>query len=185
MTIHTSFQRDNKTLDVKTKDELFQFVTMRQMFLFLQFYLIEKLDKEKVYGNIDGMTLKIGDDTIKLHYFEDEMDAYISSFQWAVLGHNTVNIFEGIRRYCNNTKQFSKFKNQPWYLYFKIVRHSFSHDCRWNFNEKDESEFPVKYDDCCLYYNWNKKPMTSDGFSIVTFWHLTKDVLNFIKNELQ
>lgn len=182
---YVDFQRENKTLIVNSKEDLLQFIMMRQTFLLLQYFLIHKLDMEKVYEVTDGMTLKIDNDTIKLKFYPDELDAYRSSFQWAVLSHFTVNIFEGVKRYCLKTNQYDKMKRQDWFLFFKIIRHSFSHDSRWAFRDIPQDKFPIKYYDSTLSYALNEEPMSSKEYNLSIFWKLTKNVYNFVKVELK
>lgn len=182
---YSDFQRENKTLIVNNKDDLIQFITMRQMFTLLQYFLIHKLDMEKVYEVTDKMTVKIGTDTVKLTFFPDEIEAYRSSFQWAVLSHFTTNIFEGVKRYCKKTNQYDKMKKQGWFLYFKTLRHSFSHDCRWAFRNVPKDKFPIKYHNSILHSDLDDKPISSEQYDIVTFWELTKDVRNFVSDKLK
>lgn len=178
-------ERHLKHLDVQSASELKQFIVMRQMFVILQFYLIEKLNKDKVYENIDGMEIELYGSKIKLHYFRDEMDAYLSDFQWAVLSNYTVNIFEGIKRYCKMSGQWDKFQKEQYFTYFYVVRNSFSHDSRWNFGKIKYKNFPLKYKKHIIYFNEQKQPMASQGYSFESFWHLTNEILGFVDKKLK
>lgn len=135
------FLRENKTLVVNTKHDLDQFITMRQVFTLLQFFLINKLDMEKVYDVTNDMIVSIGSEQVKLKLYPEEVEEYRSSFQWAVLSYFTTNIFESVKRYCLKTNQYEKMKKQEWFLFFKTVRHSFSHDARWAFRDVPPKNF--------------------------------------------
>ena len=158
---------------------------MRQMFVILQFYLIDKLDRDKVYENIDGMKIKMFDQTVKLTFFSDEMEIYFSSLQWSALSHYTVNIFEGIKRYCKMSGQWDKFQKESYFTYFYIVRNSFSHDSRWNFGNIKSDKFPITYKKSKIFHNEEKQPMTSQVYGLESFWHLTNEIISFIDQKLK
>lgn len=185
MGIYVDFQRENKTLIVNSKNDLLQFIEMRRVFTLLQLFLIRKLDMEKVYEVTDNMTVTINTDTVRLKLYPDEVEAYRSSFQWAVLSHFTVNIFEGVKRYCQKTHQLDKMKKQEWFLYFKTLRHSFSHDNRWAFRDIPHDKFPITYHNITLDHSLNDEPMSSSHYNVYVFWDLTKGVSKFVRDELK
>ncbi len=178
-------ERDEKHLDVKSPSQLKQFITMRQMFVILQFYLMDKLDREKVYENIDGMEIQMYGQKVKLTFFDDEMEMYFSSLEWSALSHYTVNIFEAIKRYCKMTGQWDKFQQESYFTYFYVVRNSFSHDSRWNFGKIKSDQFPIAYKKSQIFYNEEKQPMTSQGFGLGSFWHITNEIISFIDEKLK
>ena len=185
MVEYSDFLRENKTLIVNDKNDLLQFITMRQVFTLLQFFLINKLDMEKVYDVTNDMVVDIGDEKVRLKLYSEEKEAYRSSFQWAVLSHFTTNIFEGVKRYCLKTNEYEKMKSQEWFMFFKTVRHSFSHDCRWAFRDVPLDKFPIKYKNSVLNIKLKDEPMSSEYFDVTTFWNLTKDVQKFIREKLK
>ncbi len=178
-------EHDDKHLDVQSASELKQFIVMRQMFVILQFYLMDKLDREKVYENINGMEIQFYGQRVKLTFFDDEMDLYFGSLEWAALSHYTVNIFEGIKRYYKMSGQWDKFQKESYFTYFYVVRNSFSHDSRWNFGKIKSDKFPLSYEKSKIFYNEEKQPMTSQGFSLESFWNLTNEILSFVDQKFK
>lgn len=177
---------ENNVLDVSTKDELFQFVMMRQIFLLFGQKIINTSNADEVFDSINGkeITLPTGKH-VKVKLYKDEQQVYISQIHNSLLTYITINIFEGVKRYCNKTNQHSKFTNKNWYLYFYIIRNSISHDMRINFGRIPKKSLPVQYKTAILTFEDAGKPLDSIFFDVHIFWHLTLDLMNFIKEDLE
>ncbi len=173
------------SLNVKTTEDLIQYVVMRQVFVLMNFSIISRLDMKELIKQFNLKPVKLGKIEAQLTLFEDEELSYISQFEWSVLSHYTVNIFESVKRYCKNSGQLDKMKNKSWYLYFSTVRHSFSHDSRWAFKAVKSEQFPINYKVWTLDKDLEEKPISSKHYSVESFWFLMNDVLDFIKNDLR
>lgn len=176
---------ENNVLDVSTKDELFQFVMMRQIFLLFGQKLIDTSNADEVFDSINEKEIVLPTGKrVKVKLYKDEQKVYVSQIQNSLLTYITINIFEGVKRYCNKTNQHSKFTNQKWYLYFYIIRNSISHDMRVNFGRIAKKSLPVQYNTAILTFEDAGKPLEPIFFDTHIFWHLTLDLMNFIDEDL-
>lgn len=68
-------------------------------------------------------------------------------FAKMLLRNFTLDTFEAVRAYCEETDQLSELRSQPWYEFTRMMRNSLTHTQRWHFRKYDKDRLPVKWRD--------------------------------------
>lgn len=66
-------------------------------------------------------------------------------FAKMLLRNFTLDCFEAVRSYCEETNQSDKLKAQTWYEFTRMMRNSLTHTQRWHFRKYDRDRLPVKW----------------------------------------
>lgn len=68
-------------------------------------------------------------------------------FAKMLLRNFTLDSFEAVKGYCEETGQFAQLRSQPWYEFTRMMRNSLTHAQRWHFRDKDRRRVPVRWRD--------------------------------------
>ena len=71
-------------------------------------------------------------------YFQMSFRAFVTEF------------LEKTKEYCNQTGQWMKMQEQPWFHYSRLVRNCFAHNDRFKFTSKDKKILPVTFKDATI-----------------------------------
>lgn len=93
-------------------------------------------------------------------------------------------LFEITKAYCEERGQLSLMQAQPWYEFWRIIRNSFSHDMRLNFNSYDKSVLPVFWSGVMLDLSLEGKPLTHGRFSREKLQELLNEACAFVEKHV-
>ena len=92
--------------------------------------------------------------------------------------------FELINNYCEETKQDSKFKSEPWYQFARLIRNCLSHNFKFKFNKKDKRILPVTWKSRTIDATMDCKHLKLGFFGYVETWELFTEYQSFVENRL-
>ena len=73
------------------------------------------------------------------------IDRAAMEFTKMMLRNFTLDSFEAVRRYCDETGQRTKLLAQDWYQFTRMMRNSLTHTQTWHFRDYDRRELPVSW----------------------------------------
>jgi hypothetical protein len=66
-------------------------------------------------------------------------------FAKMLLRNFTLDAFEAVKNYCEETNQRTELHAQGWYAFTRMMRNSLTHTQRWHFREYDRKRLPVSW----------------------------------------
>lgn len=138
------------------------------------------LKNPKFVETIENIPISINNQTINVTLPNLNPDKIEGIF----IFNSIISSYESLKKYLNETKQFDKFRKQKFYLYFTVLRHSFTHDYTWNFG-KYLDQLPISYNGNSLTTKMDKTELRFEDFNGNTLWKLLEDVRIFVKNDLK
>jgi len=93
--------------------------------------------------------------------------------------------FELIKNYCKITRQDSKFENESWYQFARIIRNCLSHNFYFEFRNYDKSLLPLSWRGLTITLAMDGKPLKLKFFGYVQTWELFQEFQNFVLNRIQ
>ena len=66
-------------------------------------------------------------------------------FALMILRSFTLEMFEAIKSYCDETNQMHLLRKQSWHQFARVVRNSFGHDYHWRFRSHDFKLLPIRW----------------------------------------
>lgn len=109
---------------------------------------------------------------------------FSDQFALMLLRNISVESFEAVRSYCSDTGQFDQMKQQSWYQFARLVRHSFAHDYHWNFRKQDFKHLPTTWRRRTLDISMQgQRHMGShyDWFDACELWEEIKDFASSLR----
>lgn len=92
--------------------------------------------------------------------------------------------FELIKNYCDETKQDSKFKAEPWYQFARMIRNCLSHNFKFEFRNYDKSLLPVNWESRTIDASMDGNHLELIFFGYVETWELFAEYQAFVDTKL-
>lgn len=92
--------------------------------------------------------------------------------------------FELIKNYCNETKQDSKFKTEPWYQFARMIRNCLSHNFKFEFSKYDKGILPVSWKSRTIDIAMDNNHLELSFFGYVETWELFTEYQTFVNSRL-
>lgn len=100
-------------------------------------------------------------------------------FAKMLLRNLTLDSYEALFQYCEDTKQLAKMQAQPWYRFARIVRNSLTHTQHWRFNSRDLSQLPVTWKDKTIDASMDGQELSFDFYDWWDGCELYNEMLAF------
>ena len=75
------------------------------------------------------------------------LDRAALEFSKMLLRNFTLDCFEAVKNYCDETGQLDLLRSQPWYQFTRLMRNSLTHPQTWHFRDGDRKKLPVTWRD--------------------------------------
>ncbi len=151
---------------------------------------ISLFSNEKVYPILEESHAKFGTYTLEFKQVKNllmkptDRGLAIKEFLTSQIRALIKESFELIKNYCNETKQASTFKAEPWYQFARMIRNCLSHNFKFEFNKYDKSVLPVSWNCRTIDSTMDGKHLKLNFFGYVETWELFTEYQNFVANRL-
>ena len=151
---------------------------------------ISLFSNEKVHPILDESNAKFGSYTIefkqvnRLLMNSTDRNIACKEFLNSQIRALIKESFELIKNYCDETRQNSTFKAEPWYQFARMIRNCLSHNFRFEFNKHDKSLLPVNWKSRTINATMDGKHLELKFFGYVETWELFTDYQDFVDNRL-
>ena len=173
-----------------TKKELMSQLENAKNNYILGLSAISLFSNEKVYPILEESHAKFGTYTVEFKQVKNLLmipaDRYIAikEFLTSQIRALIKESFELIRNYCDETKQDSKFKAEPWYQFARMIRNCLSHNFKFEFRKYEKSLLPVSWKSRTIDATMDGKYLELKFFGYVETWELFMEYQDFVANRL-
>ncbi|MGB5100659.1 MAG: hypothetical protein WBN94_08700 [Methanothrix sp.] len=151
---------------------------------------ISLFSNEKVYPILEESHARFGAYTVEFSQVKnllvkpDDRDIAIKEFLNSQIRALIKESFELIKSYCDETKQDSKFKAEPWYQFARFIRNCLSHNFKFKFNKHDPKLLPVTWKARTIDAAMDEPDLKLEFFGYVETWELFSEFKDFVANRL-
>ena len=151
---------------------------------------ISLFSNEKVYPVLEESKAKFGTYTVKFTEVKKvlskstDRQIALEEFLKSQLRALIKESFELTKNYCDETKQGSKLKAEPWYQFARIIRYCLSHNFKFEFKKYDKTLLPVTWKSRTIDNSMDGKHLELKFFGYVETWELFMEYQKFVENEL-
>jgi len=151
---------------------------------------ISLFSNERVYPILEESHCKFGTYTIEFKQVKNllmkptDRDIAVKEFLTSQIRALIKESFELIKSYCDETKQDSKFKAEPWYQFARMIRNCLSHNFKFKFNKDHKRLLPVSWKARTIDAAMDGKDLELNFFGYVETWELLVEYQDFVANRL-
>jgi hypothetical protein len=173
-----------------TKKELMSQLENAKNNYILGLAAISLFSNEKVYPVLEESHAKFGTYTVEFKQVKNllmkpaDRDIAIKEFLTSQIRALIKESFELIKNYCDETKQDSKFKAEPWYQFARMIRNCLSHNFKFEFREYEKKLLPVSWKSRTIDVSMDGNYLELKFFGYVETWELFTEYQTFVNNEL-
>lgn len=173
-----------------TKKELMSQLENAKNNYILGLSAISLFSNEKVYPILEESHAKFGTYTVEFKQVKNllmkpaDRDIAVKEFLTSQIRALIKESFELIKNYCDETKQDSKFKTEPWYQFARMIRNCLSHNFKFEFRKYDKSLLPVSWNTRTIDAAMEGKHLELKFFGYVETWELFTEYQDFVANRL-
>ncbi len=173
-----------------TKKELISQLENAKNNYILGLAAISLFSNDKVYPILEESHAKFGTYTVEFKQVKNllmkpaDRSIAIKEFLTSQIRALIKESFELIKNYCNETKQVSTFKAEPWYQFARMIRNCLSHNFRFKFNKYDKGLLPVSWKNRAIDSTMDSKHLELKFFGYVETWELFSEYQDFVANRL-
>ncbi len=73
------------------------------------------------------------------------MDRSILEASKMLLRNLTLDGYESVYNYCDETGQLAQLQSQDWYQFYRLIRHCLTHTQKWKFPDRVKKKLPVTW----------------------------------------
>jgi hypothetical protein len=116
---------------------------------------------------------------------DEARDIHIKQF--LIMGLRTFHkeLFEMVRKYCENTKQMNLLKEEEWYDFARLIRNCLSHDNVFDFRDNTKKMLPISWNDKTISLDMDGKVLMVSDYYISDNFKMYDEMMNFVKNKLK
>jgi len=92
--------------------------------------------------------------------------------------------FEIVRAYAKSSRQSAKFKAQPWFQFFRLIRNCVSHNFHFDFRESDKGLLPVSWRGRTIDASLDHQPFEIAFLGYDGVWDLFSELVLFVDEQL-
>ena len=92
------------------------------------------------------------------------LDRATMEFAKMALRNFTLDSYEALFNYCEETNQLSRMQAQSWYEFARMVRNSLTHTQHWRFRKRDLARLPVSWREKTIEASMDGQELTADFY---------------------
>ncbi len=120
----------------------------------------------------------------ELLQFPDKRSKLLNEHMKSILRSFVKDMFEIVKLYTKETKQFNKMKKANWYDFVRIIRNCLAHDFKLRFNNHDKKTLPVKWRDKEITLTINNQLLNVQILNEANAIELYSEIFAYVETEL-
>lgn len=173
-----------------TKKELLSQLENAKNNYILGLAAISLFSNEKVYHVLEESHASFGTYTVEFKQVKNllmkpaDRDIAVKEFLTSQIRALIKESFELIKNYCDETKQDSKVKAEPWYQFARMIRNCLSHNFKFEFRAYDKGLLPVSWKSRTIDVLMDGTYLELKFFGYIETWELFYEYQTFVDNKL-
>lgn len=92
--------------------------------------------------------------------------------------------YEIVRAYTKSSQQGAKFRAQPWFQFFRLIRNCVSHNFHFEFSDSDKDLLPVTWRGRVIDDTFDRQPLEISFLGYDGVWALFSELMQFVDEQL-